>query len=404
MQKTIIPLLKDNHTHTFSYASLYKCLDLRNVIRKEKALKYIKERKEPFIVVLGWYDSRYEFSRKELDQFPPLIICNASLHYYLMNSPALDILKDKHGDVVSNINDKIWVEKNVTKLLSLVAGLRPFEERNFDEFFKYLETQGVWYAEDMYVSEPRVIDYFITGPYKDRSAIWTDISTYKSLSAERKKAVTGIKLFTDGAIGSKMAAIKMPYVTGGNGLLFYKDEDLYNAIAEVSELSLPLAIHTVGNRAIEQTLNIISLLGKDGLHPHGRLEHCIFISKESALLAKDLGITLSMQPNFNTDSVDYKGRLHEKYCRRIDPFRMLIDEVGFLPGKDLIFGSDGMPHGVQFALEQSLFPLYKSQRLTLDEIVAGYCMTDYKNGYIEIDIDKEKNKVLSKVVAGDCVM
>jgi len=30
---------------------------------------------------------------------------------------------------------------------------------------------------------------------------------------------------------------------------------------------------------------------------------------------------------------------------------MLIDEVDFVPGEDLNFGSDGMPHGVEPALD-----------------------------------------------------
>ncbi len=51
---------------------------------------------------------------------------------------------------------------------------------------------------------------------------------------------------------------------------------------------------------------------------------------------------------------------------------MLIDQVGFQPGRDLIFGSDGMPHGVEYALQWSLFPPYPVQRLTVEELVAGY--------------------------------
>jgi hypothetical protein len=76
---------------------------------------------------------------------------------------------------------------------------------------------------------------------------------------------------------------------------------------------------------------------------------------------------------------------------------MLIDEIGFVPGEDLILGSDGMPHGVQYALESALFPPYKGQRLTLDEFVAGYCLPDETYGHIEVRVDEEESKVATQV-------
>jgi len=51
---------------------------------------------------------------------------------------------------------------------------------------------------------------------------------------------------------------------------------------------------------------------------------------------------------------------------------MLIDEAGFVPGVDLLFGSDGMPHGPEYALRWSLFPDYEEQRLSIKEFEAGY--------------------------------
>ena len=102
-----------------------------------------------------------------------------------------------------------------------------------------------------------------------------------------------------------------------------------------------------------------------------------------------------MQPNFNCDSVDYRDRLDEQYCRANNPFRMLIDEIGFEPGKDLIFGSDGMPHGIEFALQQSLFPSLKSQILSIEEFQLGYCVESAEAGYIEVELDKENRQVIA---------
>lgn len=139
--------------------------------------------------------------------------------------------------------------------------------------------------------------------------------------------------------------------------MVYSDEKLFNTLTQLDKLNKPVAVHAVGDLATEQLIKILSDIQKtEGGIPQIRIEHVQFISKESAKNAKSLGIVLSMQPNFNHESIQYADRLSAKYCKHNNPFRMLIDEVGYVPGEDLIFGSDGMPHGVQSALEQSLFP------------------------------------------------
>ncbi len=100
-----------------------------------------------------------------------------------------------------------------------------------------------------------------------------------------------------------------------------------------------------------------------------------------------------MQPNFSHDSVHYSDRLSKKYAKKNNPFRMLIDEVGFVPGDDLIFSSDGMPYSVTLALESSLFPPFDSQKLSLKEFKEGYCLPDKKIGSIDLRIDEGKEKV-----------
>jgi predicted amidohydrolase YtcJ len=184
------------------------------------------------------------------------------------------------------------------------------------------------------------------------------------------------------------------------GILIYSNEKLFHTLAQLSTLNKPIAIHAVGDLATDQIIKILSDIQKiEGCIPQIRIEHSQFISKESAETAKSLGIVLSMQPNFNNDSIQYEDRLSAKYCTYNNPFRMLIDEVGYVPGEDLIFGSDGMPHGAQYALEQSLFPRYADQALMLEEFIAGYCMPDQKNGYIKIEIDEKEKNIKTEIVS-----
>ncbi len=168
----------------------------------------------------------------------------------------------------------------------------------------------------------------------------------------------------------------------------------------MTDLDKPVAIHAIGDMATEQAVRCLDHLKQDSgkLPPLIRLEHCQFISHDTAQKAKAVGIVLSMQPNFNYDSIQYSDRLPKSFCKKNNPFRMLVDQAGFIPGKDLILGSDGMPHGAEYALNQSLFPPFEVQELTLDEFIAGYCMADMKNGHIEIHIDNKKSNVVTKVI------
>jgi len=100
-----------------------------------------------------------------------------------------------------------------------------------------------------------------------------------------------------------------------------------------------------------------------------------------------------MQPNFISDSVDYSDRLPQSFLAENNPFRMLIDELDFVPGKDLIFGSDGMPHGIAYPAQWSLFPPFSAQRLDLDELIAGYGPAQGTTGSVRLAVDEDTKKV-----------
>ncbi len=396
-----IPLLKDHHTHTSIYASLSNCIDLSAVRDKKKALSLMKKSTDEITVILGWNSSFFYFEDEELDGLPPVVICNISFHDFMINKPARERLFDSHKDIISHIGDGNWVERNLYAILKFVGNIKPCNDDLVRSFFdEYLLKNGIWYAEDMLLADRKFVNIFQRIGYLDRTRFWADIETFDSLDSEAKKYVHGIKIFIDGAIGAKTAAIKEPFLTGERGILIYSDEKLFDTLTQLSTHNKPIAIHAVGDLATDQIIKILSdIQSSENCIPQIRIEHFQFISKERAETAKSLGIVLSMQPNFNNDSIQYADRLSAKYCKYNNPFRMLIDEVGFVPGEDLIFGSDGMPHGVQCALEQSLFPRFPDQTLTIEEFIAGYCMPDQKNGYIKIEIDEAQKNITTEIVS-----
>lgn len=393
----IIPLLKDHHTHPWLYSSLSSCPDIRFVEEKKKALEIIANQSvnDEVNVVIGWNDSLYAFSPAELDAFPALVIMNTSLHYFVMNIAAAERLGPGFPELLANRGNREWIERNGAQLFGFIMGIMPCSALRLSSFYEKLARLGVWYAEEMTMGGAAAIAVFDAADLTSRTLFWADAKSCAGLGEEELARVHGLKLFTDGALGARTARLSQCFLSGEKGVLVYDDRELLDLLSWSAELGKAVAIHAIGDVAVDQAVNAIARLEKK--LPQARLEHCQFISRETAKKAKSLGIVLCMQPNFSFESTCYRDRLPEQFLARNNPFRMLIDDVGYVPGKDLLFGSDGMPHGVQYALESALFPPFAGQVLTLDEFVAGYCMTDLENGFIDVAIDNENRKVFTDV-------
>ena len=402
MTKYQIPLLKDHHLHPYMYAALKDCIDLRFVQKKEEALSILQKGGNKINVIVGWNTSMYNFTDEEIDPLPPSFILNASLHSYTMNRPAKELLKDENRDIVDHLGDSEWAEKNFSVVTKFAESQNPCTIDKLKDYYNDLLNSGIWYAEEMLLISEAEIDLFIQAGFIGRTKFWADLSTYRALSKDAQEYIYGIKMFTDGAFGSKTAKIKEPYLTGEEGILVFSDDELREHIIKVAGLEKAVAVHAIGDGAIDQVIRVLSNIKKEiSSIPEIRMEHCQLITRNNAEKAKELGIILSMQPNFNVDSLYYTDRLPERYISQNNPFRMLIDEVGFTPGKDMLFGSDGMPYGVDDSLKCSLFPPYPSQKLMLDEYIAGYCIPDREHGHIEIEIDEEKQLITAEVIVKD---
>jgi len=396
-----IPLLKDHHSHPYLYAALAHSPDISSVTDKSQALSRIRESftGEAITVVMGWNDSYFRFEGTELDSFPPLVIFNVSLHSLMINVGAKEILVRSFPELVENYRNGAWLERNASLVLNFLITLKQCNAEQLRSYYRWLAQLGVWHVEEMSLKGEGEIEVFKEASLLDRTRFWTDMKTFEAMGDASREHVCGIKLFADGALGAKTAKLGEQYLSGSEGVLVYDDEELHGLVSKAFLLGKTVAVHAIGNVAVDQVVRVLEQVSDcRGLLPETRIEHCQFISRQTAFKAKTMGIVLSMQPNFNLDSLCYRDRLSEEYCRLNNPFRMLLDEVGYVAGKDLILGSDGMPHGVRCALESSLFPPFSGQRLTLDEFVAGYCMSDYCNGYIDIAIDYESREVKAEVV------
>lgn len=377
METIRLPLLHDHHTHPLLYASLQAAVNLEPVQDKAAATKLLRGREQnstgQLLLAYGWRSNLFEWTEDDLESFGPLAIFNLSLHALKVNRAGREALRQRYGDDVDRIEDQDWYENNFRQVLNWFAVLHATEQ-NLKSFYRYLETLGVYSAEELLLVNEEEIELFQAAGLADRTKFWVDPNDFVQLSEASQEMVTGLKLFTDGAIGARTAALSEGYLGAPNhrGMLVYTDQELTEIVDRCLATSKQLAVHAIGDLAIEQIIGVLEQVGMRHATDVVRIEHAQLISREVAIRGKNLGLTLSMQPNFSNDSVHYADRISQRYCQMNNPFRMLIDEVGFQPGKDLIFGSDGMPHGAANALHQCLVSGLPHQRVAVEEFVAAY--------------------------------
>lgn len=117
--------------------------------------------------------------------------------------------------------------------------------------------------------------------------------------------ITHLKLFADGALGSRGAALSQPYADDPHtaGVLRMKSEEIADWTRRALDAGLDVATHAIGDRAVHEVLDAYEtvLRERPTLVPTRlRIEHFSFASDSDFARAVRLGVALSVQSNFNT--------------------------------------------------------------------------------------------------------
>ncbi|MFL7790602.1 MAG: amidohydrolase, partial [Anaerolineae bacterium] len=108
--------------------------------------------------------------------------------------------------------------------------------------------------------------------------------------------VGGIKVFVDGALGPRTAAMLAPYEgeLDNVGVLTMEEDELRALASKAVDGSLPLAVHAIGDRANRLVLDVLSEAGLGGLRH--RIEHMQLLHPDDVSRLAALGVVASMQP------------------------------------------------------------------------------------------------------------
>jgi len=148
--------------------------------------------------------------------------------------------------------------------------------------------------------------------------------------------VVGTKLFADGVITGRTAALWQPFEgTADLGMLIHEPRALTDMVRRSTVRGLLVGIHAMGDRGIAVALDAIERAGgptgpeqaagqRAGRH---RIEHCTLPAPESLRKIRQLGVVPVLQPSFLfAEGEAYLARLGHRRCERTYPLRAMIDQ------------------------------------------------------------------------------
>jgi len=114
-----------------------------------------------------------------------------------------------------------------------------------------------------------------------------------------------IKLYSDGALGSRGAALLKDYSDDPDnvGLLIESQEALTSHSKQASNCGLQVNIHAIGDRGNRVTLNVLEAANDNNNPGRHRIEHSQVIALEDFQRFKDLNLIASVQPTHATSDM-----------------------------------------------------------------------------------------------------
>lgn len=154
-----------------------------------------------------------------------------------------------------------------------------------------------------------------------------------------KLRLNGVKLYVDGALGSRGALLKSPYgdAPGESGLALANPAQLRNFMSRAAIDKFQVAVHAIGDAANADVLNAIEEMSETyGGDRRWRIEHAQVVDPADIARFGNHGIIASMQPVHQTsDRLMAEARLGPTRLAGAYAWKSIADA-----GARLAFGSD----------------------------------------------------------------
>ena len=203
--------------------------------------------------------------------------------------------------------------------------------------------------------------------------------------ADDHLTIRAVKLFADGALGSRGAALLAPYSDApGEGLLFMSEAEMERKIQKALEAGYQVNVHAIGDAANHEVLDAFEAAYKmvDGRPLRNRVEHAQVVALSDIPRFKQLDLIASMQPTHATSDMNMaedrigNARLQGAYAWRT----FLTQGTRIAGGSDFPVESDNPFFGLHAAVTRTDHEnrpaggWHPEQALTLEEAFRAFTL------------------------------
>jgi len=350
--RIVVPGLRDAHTHLLSTALSRRTLDLRGVSSVEELKEAVRRAALEigpggWVVGRGWdqdkmVERRYP-TRHDLDEAAPenpVLLVRVCGHAAVANTRALEKLgllsgepEELRGMVVREDGEPtgLLVEDAVSWAMEKIprpgrATLKELLRKVIAEYLRY----GVTAVHSMSVDLEELLlirELELEGELKLRYEAYVKPELLGSIPEELRHLVRGVKAFADGSFGARTAALRERYSDfPGSGTLLMRAEEIAELARVASLQGLELAVHAIGDRAVEEVLRAAEML-----HGWIRVEHASLTPPDLLELFSQLRPAVAVQPHFILSDTWIVERLGER-ARWVYAFKSLARTGSTLMG------------------------------------------------------------------------
>jgi predicted amidohydrolase YtcJ len=361
----VYPGFIDAHAHFVGYGSSLFQVDLFGTATWEEAVARVKEFAAkhpdlPWIQGRGWDQNKWPGKTYPTNEvlntlFPdkPVVLKRVDGHASIANQKAMDMagiqagqtivggsIETKNGKLtgllIDNADDKVYAQIPDPTKEVYIQWLQAAQKNCFEQGLTTIIDCGIDYRDvdaidmlqkdgklDMRLfvmlsdNDANLNRYLKSGPYK------TD-----------KLFVKGIKVYADGALGSRGACLLHPYndKAGWSGFLL-RNKSHYDSLAQVlSNTDFQMCTHAIGDSANREILNIYNKYLKGKNDKRWRIEHAQIINANDFNLFGSASIVPSVQPTHATSDMYWaEERLGKERLKGGYAYKQLLQQNGWLP-------------------------------------------------------------------------
>jgi len=399
--KPVLPGLIDGHCHFYGYAlGLHQSINLKGTRSFDEVLQLLRNyhANHPNVWILGMGWDQNDWEQKEfpdksmLDQlFPenPVVLTRVDGHAVLANREALRIAgitaqtKVDGGDVILKDGEQTGIL--LDNAADLMKGAIP-EDENLQKESALLDAQldcfkvGLTSVVDagLDFETIRMIDSLQqSGKLKMRinamlSPTDQNIREFIEKGAFQKERLTvnSIKLYADGALGSRGALLLEPYSDdpGNYGLRLSSPGYLRDILAKAYDKNFQVNTHCIGDSANRMMLQLYGEVLKGPNDRRWRIEHAQVVHPDDFKLFAKFNIIPSIQSTHCTSDMYWaESRLGTDRIKGAYAYKKLLQQNGWLV------------NGTDFPIEE-INPL-----LTFYAAVARMSENGYPEGGFQIE-------------------